>query len=172
MVGLTSGPLLLAMTDHSFKHTYFKKPVWCSHCGQFLWGVASKQGYKCKGASGVHPALALVPFSKPSVQIHRAWQMPCQCGCVWRGAAPHKRRTSPLLHVWAWSDHSVSRRCYALILASGTHSPLASNTSSSTASPSKTGERTSSLTTMERSSKSLQRSLGRPLPSSKAASPA
>jgi hypothetical protein len=34
-------------TQHSFKLAYFKKFTWCKHCGEFIWGVAGKQGYRC-----------------------------------------------------------------------------------------------------------------------------
>jgi len=34
--------------NHNFKLTYFKVPVFCSVCQQFIWGIAEKQGYQCK----------------------------------------------------------------------------------------------------------------------------
>jgi len=33
--------------QHQFKKQYFTQPTWCNSCKEFLWGVASKQGYKC-----------------------------------------------------------------------------------------------------------------------------
>lgn len=33
---------------HVYKKKYFKQPTWCSHCKEFIWGVTSKQGYKCQ----------------------------------------------------------------------------------------------------------------------------
>lgn len=35
-------------SPHDFKKKYFKQPTWCHHCKEFLWGIASKQGYKCQ----------------------------------------------------------------------------------------------------------------------------
>jgi len=35
------------MAAHDFKKTYFKHPVWCTYCKEFLWGVTKAQGSKC-----------------------------------------------------------------------------------------------------------------------------
>lgn len=34
-------------SKHEFKQVYFKKPTWCKCCGDFIWGVFNKQGYRC-----------------------------------------------------------------------------------------------------------------------------
>jgi len=34
-------------TKHNFEFIYFKSPTFCNHCKQFIWGVTSKQGYRC-----------------------------------------------------------------------------------------------------------------------------
>jgi len=36
------------MAQHDFKKTFFKHPVWCTYCKEFLWGVTKSQGSKCK----------------------------------------------------------------------------------------------------------------------------
>jgi len=33
---------------HDFKLVYFMSPTFCTHCNKFIWGVSSKQGYKCQ----------------------------------------------------------------------------------------------------------------------------
>ncbi|XP_067934448.1 protein kinase C delta type-like [Watersipora subatra] len=33
--------------DHQFIATFFRQPVFCSFCSEFMWGL-NKQGYKCK----------------------------------------------------------------------------------------------------------------------------
>lgn len=38
----TSAPL------HRFREKVFVRPTFCNHCSQFMWGIASKQGYKCE----------------------------------------------------------------------------------------------------------------------------
>jgi len=44
------------MTEHTWKHTFFKKPTWCNYCDEFIWGVLSKQGYSCPVCKGAfHP---------------------------------------------------------------------------------------------------------------------
>jgi len=34
--------------SHDFKLVYFMSPTFCTHCTKFIWGVSSKQGYKCQ----------------------------------------------------------------------------------------------------------------------------
>ena len=34
------------INGHAFKKTTFKKPTYCHHCSEFLWGLAL-QGVKC-----------------------------------------------------------------------------------------------------------------------------
>eukprot|EP00026_Physarum_polycephalum_P002342 Phypoly_transcript_02348.p1 GENE.Phypoly_transcript_02348~~Phypoly_transcript_02348.p1 ORF type:complete len:858 (+),score=182.70 Phypoly_transcript_02348:213-2786(+) len=36
------------VSQHKFHEKSFFKPTFCNHCHQFIWGIASKQGYKCE----------------------------------------------------------------------------------------------------------------------------
>lgn len=36
------------MAQHDFSKKFFKHPVWCTYCTEFLWGVVKSQGSKCK----------------------------------------------------------------------------------------------------------------------------
>jgi len=38
--------------QHNFVKVYFSSPTWCGVCTQFIWGVTSKQGYKCTECGG------------------------------------------------------------------------------------------------------------------------
>jgi hypothetical protein len=38
--------------QHNFVKTYFSSPTWCGVCTQFIWGVTSKQGYRCTECHG------------------------------------------------------------------------------------------------------------------------
>jgi len=35
-------------SQHKFHDKFFVRPTFCNHCHQFIWGLASKQGYKCE----------------------------------------------------------------------------------------------------------------------------
>jgi hypothetical protein len=37
---------------HNYVKVYFSSPTWCAVCTQFIWGVTSKQGYKCTLCQG------------------------------------------------------------------------------------------------------------------------
>jgi len=43
------------MADHAWKHKYFSKFTWCGVCKEFLWGITTKQGYKCTRAAPIPP---------------------------------------------------------------------------------------------------------------------
>eukprot|EP00727_Mastigamoeba_balamuthi_P011744 m51a1_g7192 putative dcn1-like protein 4 (329) ;mRNA; r:150525-152118 len=36
-----------ASRQHAFRKEFFTVPATCRYCGQFIWGVLSKQGYRC-----------------------------------------------------------------------------------------------------------------------------
>jgi len=39
----------IVVAEHRFRRYYFKTFTWCSYCKEFIWGVHTKQGWKCTG---------------------------------------------------------------------------------------------------------------------------
>jgi len=60
------------MADHVWKHTYFKSPTWCNYCKNFIWGVTSKQGFRCTVCKNIaHEKCrpCAPPCGNPAVQL-------------------------------------------------------------------------------------------------------
>jgi len=45
---VTEGKTHASGLPHDFKLVYFMSPTFCTHCTNFIWGVSSKQGYRCQ----------------------------------------------------------------------------------------------------------------------------
>ena len=57
-------------SDHDFKHKYFKHPTWCAHCKEFIWGLTSKQGYKCSICKhAYHPNCRALSLKCPGKKV-------------------------------------------------------------------------------------------------------
>jgi len=41
------GNSFFAGEAHHFHEVFFDKPTWCQYCKKFIWGIVSKQGYRC-----------------------------------------------------------------------------------------------------------------------------
>jgi hypothetical protein len=55
---------------HQFELKYFPTPTWCKFCNLFIWGVASPQGYQCRGLDDFFFDVREFTFSFHSLWIH------------------------------------------------------------------------------------------------------
>ena len=73
----------VTIAGHRFRHYYFKRPTWCSHCKDFIWGVHHKQGWKCTGAAQTPLRRARRRVHSPSARAcaSRHGAADCDFGC-------------------------------------------------------------------------------------------